>query len=101
MLRDTAGRAYDLIGVADDRRLAEHRHLERIVRAAHAGTLNGFENRKRRAFPHGARLQTCDFRLAPPGFAFSEPSLPCAACHCDEDKGADHTPTYSSRHIRR
>ena len=101
-MRDGARWTHDVIAVARDRRLAEHRHLERIVSAAHAGTLDRFENRDGRAFPYGARFETRDFRLASPRLALTEPGLPPAASQDsedNEDERADKIPTNSSRHV--
>src|SRR5262249_41632713 len=96
-LRHLPGRTQRLIRIAQHRLLAERRHFQRKVGAAHPRPADRTEERNRRAFLHGARLEACDLRLAPPRLAFLEPTR-LARGEADENEGADEIPTNSGRH---
>ena len=84
-------------------RFAQRRHLERIIRPAHARPVDRGNAHPRRRLFHGAGIEAGDLRIVPPRLALGEQVMAAAgdSDQHDEDDGADEILTNSTRHQRR
>ncbi len=103
--RDRAGRPDRLVGEAERRTLAERRHLQRKIGAAHAGTLDRRDADEACAFLDRARIQAGDLGLAPPRLALAAYCKmprphPASATRTTEPTRNQRTPRDMARRMR-
>ena len=100
---DGAGRPQRFVVVAERATISDLRNADREIHAANAGAADGGDAHAFRAVLDRAGIETGDFGVVPPGFAFPHVEVVAAAGERDQrgnNDGAEKGPLNRTRHAR-